>query len=182
MLSAEGETMGSRGDYEDMKKPVVLVVDDSLDFLDLVRTVLSPQYEVHLAVDGDEGMYKAQLLKPDAVILDMMMPRISGEQVLEHMQDLAELHGMPVLILTARHYRPSEREALESKSNVCRYLEKTTPMPELLLELEKIIALGRLYRGTPDLVDWVHHAQVARTPAVLRSAGNTLVRQKPREH
>jgi len=178
----EGATMGSRGDYEDLKKPVVLVVDDSLEFLELARAVLAPQYEVHLAIDGDEGMYKAQLLKPDAVILDMMMPRISGEQVLEHMQGLAELHGMPVLILTARHYRPSERHMLESKSNVCRYLEKTIPMPELLAELEKTIALGRLYRDTPDLVDCVRHAQVAATPAILHSAGNALVRQKSREH
>lgn len=174
--------MGTWSDREELKKPVVLVVEDDLDFLDLIGAVLAPRYEVHLAVDGDEGMYKAQLLKPDVVILDMMMPRVSGEQVLDHMQALTDMHGIPVLILTAMRFTPNQREALESRSNVCRYLEKTTPMPRLLDEVEKTIELGRLYRGTPDLVDWVRHARVAKTPAVLRSAGNPPVPRESRGH
>jgi len=80
----------------------VLVIEDD----PLVQRVLRMQlgshgYRVSIGVDGVEGVEAAQRLRPDVVVLDLMMPRMSGFEVLERLRGDAELAGIPVLVLTA---------------------------------------------------------------------------------
>jgi CheY-like chemotaxis protein len=81
----------------------VLVVDDEPDVLLLCRVNLEFEgYEVIEAADGEEAMERVRAHRPDVVLLDVMMPKMDGWQVLAAIKDDAELADIPVVMLTAK--------------------------------------------------------------------------------
>ena len=83
-----------------MKKRI-LVVDDERTIVEIVEEELTAHgYEVYTAVTGEEGLRKCKNLKPDIVILDVMMPDIDGSGVAEGMKDDPETTNIPVIFLT----------------------------------------------------------------------------------
>ena len=84
-----------------MKK--ILVVDDDDGVRAFVRTILnSAGYEVLVAVDGSEGIERAVADRPDLVLLDVMMPRLSGWEVCATLRSLSETAATPVVMLTVK--------------------------------------------------------------------------------
>jgi len=78
----------------------ILIVEDNADLVYGLRNNLEIEgYEVAVAFDGSEGISRARDLRPDLVILDLMLPRVDGYRVLKAMRE--EGLDMPVLILTA---------------------------------------------------------------------------------
>jgi DNA-binding response OmpR family regulator len=78
----------------------VLVIDDDPDIRDMLQTVLEARgYRVACAPDGEAGIAHAVEHRPDVVILDMMMPRVSGFVVLDRLKHHHRL-GVPVIMLT----------------------------------------------------------------------------------
>ncbi len=83
-----------------MKK--ILIIDDERDFIDLVsRRLKKNNFDVVQALDGEEGWQKAQVEKPDLIILDIMMPKLDGREVVGRLNADAALKNIPVIILTA---------------------------------------------------------------------------------
>jgi DNA-binding response OmpR family regulator len=81
----------------------VLVVDDEQDILDLVRFRLEHDgYRVITASDGEAGLSLALIERPDLCVLDVMMPKLSGLEVLARLRDDPSTAGMRVILLTAR--------------------------------------------------------------------------------
>ncbi|MCA9874878.1 MAG: response regulator [Anaerolineales bacterium] len=81
----------------------ILAIDDDPLTLRIVERVLQKHgYEVHTAPNGHEGLAKAQALKPDLVILDIMMPGLDGFQVCRKLREDPETAVITVLMLTAR--------------------------------------------------------------------------------
>ena len=81
----------------------VLVVDDEPDVLLLCRVNLEFEgYEVATAPDGEAGLEACRELRPDVVLLDVMMPKMDGWQVLEAIKGDDELKHIPVVMLTAK--------------------------------------------------------------------------------
>lgn len=81
----------------------VLVVDDEPDVLLLCRVNLEFEgYEVMEAADGVEAMTRVRERRPDVILLDVMMPRMDGWQVLSELKDDAALKDIPVVMLTAK--------------------------------------------------------------------------------
>jgi DNA-binding response OmpR family regulator len=82
----------------------VLLAEDDPDVGDLVRHVLEADgYRVELARDGAEALERFEACCPDLVVLDIMMPRLTGFEVLSRLRDLEEEgRSVPVLILSAR--------------------------------------------------------------------------------
>ena len=81
----------------------VLVVDDEQDILDLVRFRLEHDgYRVLTATDGQTGLTLAQAERPDLCILDVMMPKLSGLEVLAHLRADPATADIPVILLTSR--------------------------------------------------------------------------------
>ena len=75
----------------------ILVVEDEPDLLRTIAQVLREDgYAVDEAADGEEGLYKASSWTYDAVVLDLMLPKVSGWELL---QQLRRTHAVPVLIL-----------------------------------------------------------------------------------
>ena len=82
-------------------KAKILFVDDDNFLRKVYKSELSEQgYEVILAADGEEGLEKAQISDPDLIILDMIMPRKNGFEVLTELQNNTSTQNIPVIILS----------------------------------------------------------------------------------
>jgi len=84
--------------------PLILLAEDDPDIQSLVRHCLEGDgYVVHIAGDGREALELFRKLKPDLMILDVMMPRVTGFEVMRELRDGDELRReTPVLMLTSR--------------------------------------------------------------------------------
>lgn len=79
---------------------ILLIEDDPLMVRMYQRKLLTDKYEVEVAVDGEEGLAKVRSFRPDLVLLDIMMPKLNGLQVLERMKADPTIASIPVVILT----------------------------------------------------------------------------------
>ena len=79
---------------------ILLVEDDPLMVRMYQRKLLTDGYEVSVAVNGEEGLVKVRSFGPDVVLLDIMMPKLNGLQVLERMKADPTTAHVPVVILT----------------------------------------------------------------------------------
>ena len=81
----------------------ILIVDDDAATLDMLRFALSLDgHETVTAADGQAGLEAAVTVLPDLVVLDSMMPRMDGLTAARLMRDIAELDGIPIIMLTAK--------------------------------------------------------------------------------
>lgn len=89
----------------------ILCVDDEPDILDIAMIGLADVggFQVTGCNDGQEGIERAMMLKPDLILLDMMMPEMDGVQTLAKIKEHAEISGIPVVFMTARA-QPGEIE------------------------------------------------------------------------
>lgn len=119
----------------------VLVVEDEPELRRVVAQALREEgYAVDEAAEGQDGLFKATSWDYDAIVLDLMLPRISGWDLL---QSLRKTHRTPVLILTARDTLPDRVRGLDGGAD--DYLVKPFDLPELFARLRAIIrrAAGR---------------------------------------
>lgn len=113
----------------------VLVVEDEPDLLRTIAQVLREDgYAVDEAADGQEGLYKATSWDYDAIVLDLLMPKLTGWQVLEK---LRTTHKTPVLILTARDGIHDRVRGLDGGAD--DYLTKPFHLVELKARLRALI-------------------------------------------
>jgi signal transduction histidine kinase/CheY-like chemotaxis protein len=96
-------------------EPLVLVVEDNPEMNRFVREVLAEDYRTAAAYDGREGLRKAIEHRPDLVVSDVMMPAMSGEQLVEALREREDLDEMPILLLTASS-RPSSNPSTSTRS------------------------------------------------------------------
>lgn len=126
-----------------MAKQRILVVDDEPDVVSLIeRALQSEGFEVLCAYDGISALDLAEVEKPDLVLLDIMMPLMSGYEVCEQLKSNPQTKHIPVLCVTSAHspgVRRTTQEAgaqallvkpfipAELVAQINRYLPKTDP-------------------------------------------------------
>jgi CheY-like chemotaxis protein len=114
----------------------VLICDDEPSLRELIRISLDGPYEFVEADDGEESLELARRVRPDVVILDMMMPRRTGLEVLSALRQEEELADTPVIVLTAQ---PATREqALEGGADVV--MVKPFEPGEIAAAVEELLA------------------------------------------
>ncbi|MBA3436725.1 MAG: response regulator transcription factor [Thermoleophilaceae bacterium] len=129
------------------RSPRVLVVEDDRDIADVLRRSLGMEgYEVRLAGDGEEALAGAADFSPDAVVLDLGLPKIDG---LEVARRLREAGDVPILMLTARDSVHQRVEGLDSGAD--DYLVKPFERAELLARVRALLR-RRPPRGSAFLV------------------------------
>jgi CheY-like chemotaxis protein len=124
------------------KKSRVLLVDDSATALLLVRMILDRNhYEVVVARNGAEALEKALEVRPDAVVMDVMMPEMGGLEACRSIRAHASLRETPVILVTTR----GEPEHVEAgfASGCNDYVTKPVDPIELLSKLESVLGGGR---------------------------------------
>lgn len=113
----------------------ILVVEDEPDLRELLaKTLRAAGYAVDVASDGEEGLVKATSWTYDAIILDLMMPKVDGWQFLAR---LREQHATPVLILTARDALSDRVQGLDSGAD--DYVVKPFEASELLARVRALV-------------------------------------------
>jgi len=84
-------------------RKTILIIEDEEDIIELVKYNLEKEgFKVHSAEDGEEGMRVANNLKPDLIILDLMLPAIDGLEVAKRMKKSDILSHIPIVMLTAK--------------------------------------------------------------------------------
>jgi DNA-binding response OmpR family regulator len=119
--------------------PVLLVADDDEDILMLVQLRLSRSgYEVVVARDGEEALRLTREKQPDLAVLDWMMPKASGLEVLRAIRADAATREIPVVLLTARASEADIQEGLDAGAD--DYIAKPFSPQELAARIEVILA------------------------------------------
>ncbi|MBN2305712.1 MAG: pyridoxal-phosphate dependent enzyme, partial [Anaerolineae bacterium] len=95
----------------------IVVIDDERRDARLIRRLLEAtgHYKVHEAYDGESGIAVIRHIKPSLVVLDLLLPDIRGEEVLERLASDEATRNIPVVVLTAKDIRTNEREQLLGK-------------------------------------------------------------------
>ncbi len=119
----------------------ILLIDDDVDFVDSTRTILeSKPYKVVVALDGDEGLHKAQEENPDLILLDIIMPVKDGFTAAEQLKKDPRLSKIPVLMLTSFTARGAETGLARSRGMSLEtedYIDKPVSPQKLLATVEK---------------------------------------------
>jgi signal transduction histidine kinase len=83
-------------------RPLVLVVEDNPDMNDFVARTLGTRYRVATAFDGRDGLEQARDLLPDLIVSDIMMPHMTGDEMITALRADPDLREVPVIVLTAK--------------------------------------------------------------------------------
>ena len=130
----------------------ILLVEDSKPIRrENEHALLKAGYEVVCAVDGESALRFARDVKPDLILLDMILPKMSGPEVLEHLKSEPATAEIPVVVLSSLSERNREK-LMEAGAE--EYLEKSEVMPQqgvnlLPKMLEDIICRINRKRGIP---------------------------------
>jgi two-component system phosphate regulon response regulator PhoB len=127
-----------------MNKPLVLVVEDEAPLLTLLRYNLEKEgFSVCEASDGEEALMQIAERKPDLVLLDWMLPMVSGLEVCRRIRRTPETRALPVIILTARAEETDRVRGLDSGAD--DYVVKPFSPSELVARLRAVMR-----RAQPD--------------------------------
>ena len=123
--------------------PKVLVVDDDPDSVELVASMIAPAgFEVLCAYGGEEGINKSFSEHPNVLILDLMMPDVSGFDVVSRLKTDPETRNIPIIICTSRD--PTSEDIIRLRSDVISVMCKGEfAREELINEIKKVAKLVR---------------------------------------
>ncbi len=139
----------------------ILAVDDEPQNLELLEALLVPAgYEVLLAGGGQEGLTMAQRERPDLILLDLMMPGVSGFEVCARLKTDPETRDIPVLFVTALSTVGDKERALAMGGD--DILTKPFQRPELLARVEALLKVGHLNRDLDEALASLHAREADR--------------------
>jgi CheY-like chemotaxis protein len=122
-----------------MSATSVLVVDDEKDIREMLRIAfISNGYEVFTAANGVEALTSIRRAQPSVVLLDLMMPQMSGYEVVESLRQDGLLDLLPIVILTARNIDETDQSRLKGVRAV--YQKGATDIHTLVKNLSVALA------------------------------------------
>jgi len=154
-----------------MSKPHILVVEDEPALATLLRYNLEKEgFSVAEAHDGEEALLQLHERTPDAVLLDWMLPQVSGLEVCRRIRRTPEWRGLPVIMLTAKGEEADRVRGLEGGAD--DYVVKPFGIGELLARLKAVMRRARPGVGAEalryaDLVMDLASHRVSRNGAAL---------------
>ncbi len=123
------------------EKKTVICIEDEPEMIDLVKLILGRKgFNLVGAVGGREGIEAVRRLKPDLVLLDLMMPDMDGWEVYQQMKADDELKDIPVIVVTAKAQSIDKVLGLHI-AKVDDYVTKPFGPQELLQSVNKVLGL-----------------------------------------
>ncbi len=116
----------------------ILIVEDNQDMQEYLRSILAPYYRLLMASNGQEGLQQVAQMRPDLILTDIMMPQMSGDQMIAELRQQDEFKNLPILVLSAR-----SDEALRTrlfKNGVQDYIDKPFSEGDLLARIKRILS------------------------------------------
>ena len=124
---------------------IVLVVDDEPIGLEVVRALLYDEsYTLHFASNGMEALSQAEKLRPDLILLDVLMPGMSGYDVCRTIRKTPHLADIPIILLTALNDRDAKLRGIEAGAD--DFITKPFDRLELSVRVRTILRLNRYRR------------------------------------
>lgn len=120
-----------------MKK--IVIVEDSRQTSTILTEILTKEgYSVYTAYDGIEGYRLIKKIKPDLVLLDLLLPKVSGFDICSKMAEDNEIRKIPIIILSTL---AEDKETLRKLKNyeIIRFMKKPYNIDDLLYEVKKTI-------------------------------------------
>jgi two-component system alkaline phosphatase synthesis response regulator PhoP len=138
----------------------ILLVDDEEDILDLLDYNLQREgFETVLARDGLEAIATARDATPDLIVLDLLMPQLSGLEVCRRLRQDAHLRTTPILMLTAKTDEDDQVEGLDVGADI--YLGKPVSMPVFVSQVKALLRTAHRHETPPDTVK-IHDLEIDR--------------------
>lgn len=152
-LSADGngeesmKTTEIDGEEEDKAtkgvRYTVLLVEDNAELLQATTEGLHRWYKVLRAHDGLEALEQVKRYEVDIVVSDVMMPRMDGIQLCQHLKENIETSHLPIILLTAKTSVEAKLEGMESGADI--YLEKPFSIRQLHLQVENLLRMRQQF-------------------------------------
>ncbi|MFO8113376.1 MAG: response regulator [Desulfosalsimonadaceae bacterium] len=122
-------------------KKKVLIIDDEEDFCFFVRENLlhTGRFDVFVATNGAYGIELARTQLPDIILLDLMMPDMSGEQVADELNASRQTGHIPKIFLTALATKDDTGSNVLKKSGGSYFVAKPVRTKELVMAIEKVL-------------------------------------------
>jgi signal transduction histidine kinase/response regulator RpfG family c-di-GMP phosphodiesterase len=160
-VSLPPQAEGSQCAIASFEGAQILVVDDNPDLRSYVSSVLQRQgYQVHTAEQGAQGLEVAAAHSPDLIITDLMMPGVSGLEMIARIRTDEALQGTPIILLTAKVDDETRLEGAEQGADA--YLSKPFNDRELLAEVRNLLALKSNERKVAQLNQYLTESVLQR--------------------
>lgn len=141
---------------EPVKKQTVLCVDDDKKNLELLEAVLLPQgYALHFSESGEDALKRIAREIPDLILLDVMMPGMSGLEVLGRLRSDERTRLIPVVLLTALNAEEHKTEGFQAGCD--EFISKPFDMIELIVRVRSLLRISQ-YRKSLDEKEKLWHA------------------------
>ena len=156
-----------------MTKPLILIIDDVPDNVRLLGDTLASMCRVQFATSGEEGLQMIARQAPDLILLDVMMPGMSGYEVFSMLQTEQATEDVPVIFVTARNDPVSESEAI--LAGAADFIHKPVNVDVVRARVRMQLELARHRRDLQKLV-LERTAQLATARAEAESANAVKTR------
>jgi PleD family two-component response regulator len=149
--------MGS-GSPSAKERPRVLIADDNPQGVELLEAYLGEtDYEIRTASDGEQTLKAVEQWKPDLVLLDIMMPKISGFEVCKRLRSNPATHDTAVLMVTALDQPSDVERAVDAGTD--DFLTKPINKTELLLRVRSVLKSRLIQRELDRALAYIEAVQ-----------------------
>jgi CheY-like chemotaxis protein len=124
----------------------ILIADDDINIIRLLRLTLPESYEILQATDGDETFEKAEMHVPSLILLDINMPRLNGFEVLRKVRQSPKLKKTRVIVITARSDEADRNLAMQLEADA--YFAKPFSPLSLLQTVSQLLGEGETMSET----------------------------------
>jgi DNA-binding response OmpR family regulator len=132
---------------EEKGKTRILIIDDDVDFTEAITAILENRnYKVISTATGEEGIVTAGKVKPDLILVDVMLPEMDGYAVCKHLKENPETQSIPVVMLTAvgsKLTEPGYAEAIAVTHKADDYIQKPVKADELIKRIQNLVGPSR---------------------------------------
>ncbi|GAA5022175.1 hybrid sensor histidine kinase/response regulator [Marivirga lumbricoides] len=126
--------------------PSLLIIEDDMSFLNHLIPYFKNEYNVFIAADGEEGWKKTLSVRPDIIICDWQIPKITGIELCDKLREDSRTKHIPFILITANDLETSKLKAL--KSGVSDYITKPFNFEELQSRVQNLITQQQLFKKT----------------------------------
>jgi DNA-binding NtrC family response regulator len=147
----------------------ILVIDDEPGMHKCVSRMLQPDFSVHMAISGEEGLKKADTISPDLILLDLNMPGMTGMEVL---RELTQSIDIPVIVFTG--YGSIDTAVRSTKLGAVDYIEKPFDSGKLSEVVNEVLEGRKSYRKLPSCQNIIGESpQIRRIWRLIERYGPT---------
>ena len=125
----------------DMGKKTILVIDDEVSIRVLMKKLLGNEYNIMEASDGKEGVDMAYKLRPDLIMMDIMMPEMDGISAAGKIKSNKETKSIPLVMISGLGHQQSEK--LTEEHGIDAYINKPFSVQEIRELVNKLLNTGK---------------------------------------